>query len=303
LPRYVPVVKLQSHGRFDYVPLRGRPDYSWPSHRRLAVYFALNLEHFSFGEGLGAELAPGGPQPDILNYAWRDYGNRVGAWYLLDAFDELRLPMAALVNSSMYDYAPQLVAACRTRGDEIVGHGRTNAERQGVLKEPDEQLLIKEATDRIAAEEGRPPEGWLGPWISHSHATPDLLAEAGYGYVLDWCMDDQPVWFRCRGEKRILSVPYPQEANDIPSIVGRKDGAAQFADILIDQFDEMMELSKARPLVMGIALHAYIVGQPHRLRHLKRALRHIARHRDSIWLTTPGAIARHCASLPAGIVP
>jgi hypothetical protein len=98
-------------------------------------------------------------------------------------------------------------------------------------------------------------------------------------------------------------VPYPQEANDIPSIVGRKDGAAQFAEILIDQFDEMMELSKARPLVMGIALHAYIVGQPHRLRHLKRALRHIAKHRDRIWLTTPGAIARHCLSLPPGIVP
>ena len=77
-----------------------------PAARRLAVYFALNLEHFSFGEGLGAELAPGGPQPDILNFAWRDYGNRVGAWYMLDAFDALDLPMAALVNSAMYDYAP-----------------------------------------------------------------------------------------------------------------------------------------------------------------------------------------------------
>ena len=124
-------MELRTHDRYDYVPLRGRADYSWPAGRRLAVYFALNLEHFSYGEGLGAELAPGGPHPDILNYAWRDYGNRVGAWYMLDAFDALRLPMAALVNSAMYDYAPELVAACRARGDEIVGHGRTNAERQG----------------------------------------------------------------------------------------------------------------------------------------------------------------------------
>ncbi|MEA2816661.1 MAG: allantoinase, partial [Rhodospirillaceae bacterium] len=76
---------LRTHDRYDYVPLRGRPDYSWPGGRRLAVYFALNLEHFSFGEGLGAELSPGGPQPDVLNFAWRDYGNRVGAWYMLDA--------------------------------------------------------------------------------------------------------------------------------------------------------------------------------------------------------------------------
>lgn len=296
-------MELRTHDRYGYVPLRGRADYSWPAGRRLAVYFALNLEHFSYGEGLGAELAPGGPHPDILNYAWRDYGNRVGAWYMLDAFDALRLPMAVLVNSAMYDYAPELVAACRARGDEIVGHGRTNAERQGVLEEADERTLIAEATSRLSEAEGRPPEGWLGPWISHSHVTPDLLAEAGYRYLLDWCMDDQPIWFRCRGDRRILAVPYPQEVNDIPQIAGRKIGGEAFADIIVDQFDEMLELSQERPLVMGVALHAYLVGQPHRLRHLKRALRHIAKHRDRIWLTTPGAIARHCLSLPAGTVP
>ena len=296
-------MRLRTHDRYDYVPLRGRTGYTWPSGRRLAVYFALNLEHFAYGEGLGAELAPGGPQPDILNYSWRDYGNRVGAWYMLDAFDALQLPMAALVNSAMYDYAPELVAACRARGDEIVGHGRTNAERQGVLDETAERALIGEATMRLADAEGCAPEGWLGPWISHSHVTPDLLAEAGYRYLLDWAMDDQPVWFRCRGGKRILAVPYPQEVNDIPQIVGRKIGGEAFADIIIDQFDEMLELSTERPLVMGVALHAYLVGQPHRLRHLKRALRHIAKHREQIWLTTPGAIARHCVDLPAGIVP
>ncbi len=296
-------MELRTHDRYGYVPLRGRADYTWPNGRRLAVYFALNLEHFSYGEGLGAELAPGGPHPDILNYAWRDYGNRVGAWYMLEAFDALRLPMAALVNSTMYDYAPALVAACRARGDEIVGHGRTNAERQGELDEAAERVLIGDATRRLTEGEGRPPEGWLGPWISHSHVTPDLLAEAGYHYLLDWCMDDQPIWFACRDDRRILAVPYPQEVNDIPQIVGRKIGGEAFADIVIDQFDEMLELSATRPLVMGVALHAYLVGQPHRLRHLKRALRHIAKNRERIWLTTPGAIARHCVDLPAGVVP
>ncbi|UYN93589.1 MAG: polysaccharide deacetylase family protein [Enhydrobacter sp.] len=296
-------MNLETHGRYDYVPLRGRPDYSWPGGKRLAVYFALNLEHFSFGEGLGAELAPGGPPPDVLNYAWRDYGNRVGAWYLLDAFDALDLPMATLVNSAMYDYAPQLVAACRARGDEIVGHGRTNAERQGVLDEATERALIVEATARLTKEEGGAPEGWLGPWISQSQCTPDLLAEAGYRYTLDWCMDDQPVRFRCRGGRRLLAVPYPQELNDIPAIVARKAGAAEFADMIVDQYDEMRDLSATRPLVLGVALHAYIVGQPHRLRHLRRALRHIAVDRAAVWLTTPGAIARHCRSLPDGVVP
>ena len=171
---------MRDHGRYDYHPLPGRPDYSWPDGRRLAVYLGLNLEHFAFGEGLGAELAPGGPQPDVLNYAWRDYGNRVGAWRLLRLFDELGLPASVLVNSAMYDYAPALVAAFRARGDEIVGHGRTNSERQGILPEADERALIAEATALIARHEGESQRGLARAVDLAEPVTPDLLAEAGY---------------------------------------------------------------------------------------------------------------------------
>jgi peptidoglycan/xylan/chitin deacetylase (PgdA/CDA1 family) len=293
---------LPGHGRYDYSPITMRPDYSWPGGARLAVYVGLNLEHFAFGEGLGAELAPGGPQPDVLNYAWRDYGNRVGAWRMLEMFDALGWPCSVLLNSAIYGYAPQLAAAFRARGDEFVGHGRSNAERQGILDEAAERALIAEATDAIARHEGRPPAGWLGPWISQSRVTPDLLQEAGYSYLLDWCMDDQPVWFRTR-RGRILSVPYPQELNDIPMIVGRKIGGDAFADMIVDTFDEMRAQARAQPLVMGIALHPYLVGQPHRLRHLRRALQHVAAHRDGVWVTTAGAIAAHAAALPPGTVP
>jgi peptidoglycan/xylan/chitin deacetylase (PgdA/CDA1 family) len=293
---------LRSHGRYDYSGISERADYAWPEGRRLAVYLGINLEHFAFGEGLGAELAPGGPQPDVLNFAWRDWGNRVGAWRMLELLDELGLPASILVNSAMYGYAPSLMAAIRARGLEIVGHGRTNSERQSVLDETAERALIAEATAMIARHEGQGPRGWLSPWIAESHATPDLLKEAGYAYTLNWCMDDQPVWLRTRAGP-LLAIPYPQEANDIPSIVARKDGAAQFADILIDSFDEMLAQSARQPLVMGIALHPYIVGQPHRLKHLRRALQHILRERARIWLTTAGAIHDHVAALPAGTVP
>ncbi|MBM3627023.1 MAG: polysaccharide deacetylase [Alphaproteobacteria bacterium] len=293
---------LPGHGRYDYSPIVGRPGYSWPGGARLAVYVGLNLEHFAFGEGLGAELAPGGPQPDVLNYAWRDYGNRVGAWRMIELLDVLGWPCSVILNSEIYDYAPQLAAAFRARGDEFVGHGRSNSERQGILDEEGERALIGEATAAIARHEGRAPAGWLGPWISQSRTTPDLLQEAGYTYLLDWCMDDQPVWFRTR-KGRILSVPYPQELNDIPMIVGRKIGGDAFADMIVDNLDEMLEQSRAQPLVMGIALHPYLVGQPYRLRHLRRALQHVAARRDGVWITTAGAIAAHAAALPAGMVP
>jgi peptidoglycan/xylan/chitin deacetylase (PgdA/CDA1 family) len=293
---------LPSHDRYRYSAITARADYSWPEGKRLALYIALNLEHFAFGEGLGAELAPGGPHPDVLNYAWRDYGNRVGVWRLLDLFEELRVPVALLVNSTIYDYCPAVVTAFRLRGDEIVAHGLTNSERQGTLNETEEAALIAEVTKVVSRHEGRSPRGWLGPWISESRQTPDLLKEAGYRYLLDWCCDDQPIWFATRSGP-ILAVPYPQEVNDIPAIVARRTGAAEFAGLIMDQFDEMLDQSRKQPLVMGIALHPYIVGQPFRLRHLRRALTHIADRANHIWLTRPGDIAAYVEGLPPGLVP
>ena len=134
----------------------------------------------------------------------------------------------------MYEHAPQAVAAFP--GAEIVGHGRSNSERQGTLNENDERALIAETTAAIEKHSGARPRGWLGPWISQSHVTPDLLQEAGYNYLLDWCHDDQPVWMKTR-KGRILSVPYPQELNDIPQIVARKREGAEFADMIVDAFD------------------------------------------------------------------
>lgn len=297
---------LNHHGRYPYSPIIDRPDYDWPQGQRLAVYIALNLEHFAFGEGLGAELAPGGPQPDVLNYAWRDYGNRVGVWRLLELFDQLNVPVAVLVNSTIYDYCPQVMAAFRQRGDEVVAHGRTNSERQSTLTEVEEQALIEETTQRITQQEGAPPQGWLGPWIAQSHQTPDLLQEAGYRYLLDWCCDDQPIWFKTR-QGRILAVPYPQEVNDIPTIAVRRASAPEFAAMIIDNFDEMLEQSRQQPLVYGIALHPYIVGQPFRLQHLRQALIHITEtakaNPQQVWLTHPGTIAAHLLAMPDGVVP
>jgi peptidoglycan/xylan/chitin deacetylase (PgdA/CDA1 family) len=290
---------LPTHGRFDYLPITRRADHAWPNGARLAVYLGFNLEHFAFGEGMGACIGPMHPHPDVLNFSWREYGNRVGAWRCLELFDSLGLPSSTLLNTALYDHCPELVAASVARGDELIGHGHSNSERQADMAEADEAALLADCRERMRAESGQAPAGWLSPWISESHLTPDLLAEAGYGYTLDWCHDDQPVRMRTRSGRTLWSVPYPQELNDIPMIIARQLDAKDFATMVIDNADEMLEQARRQPLVMGLALHPYIVGQPYRLRHLRRALAHLAglRDRGEIWFTTPGEICRHMEQL------
>lgn len=285
---------LRDHERFPYSAIVTRPAWTWPDGKRLAVHIALNLEHFAYGEGLGLSYSPGIPHPNTYNWAWREYGNRVGVWRLIELFDQLSLPVSLLLNAEVYHHCPEVVTALRQRGAEVLGHGRTNSEHQNDFDESGEATLIREVTEAITRFEGRPPRGWLSPGVNPSALTPDLLQEAGYSYILDWPMDDQPVWMKTR-RGRILSVPYPQEVNDIPAIALHHATAPAFADMIVDTFDEMLEQSRAQPLVYGIALHAFLVGQPFRLRHLRRALSHVVSHRASIWPTTTGEIARHFA--------
>jgi allantoinase len=288
---------VPGHGRFAYSAIHQRPDYRWPNGARLAVYLGFNIEHFAFGEGLGANLGPVSPQPDVLNYSWREYGNRVGVWRCLELFDTLDLPTGALINTALYEHCPKVIAACVARGDELIGHGHTNAERQNGMDEALERDLLQSCRHLIQQHSGTAPAGWLSPWIAETARTPDLLRETGYRYTLNWCHDDQPVAMQTRSGP-IWSIPYPQELNDIPMVMGRQMDAKDFAQMVIDNFDEMLLQSQAQPLVMAIALHPYIVGQPYRLRHLRRALQHIAHHRSDIWFTTPGAIANAMDALP-----
>ena len=281
---------LRQHGRYPYWPITAKPPFRWPHGEGLAVYIALNLEAYAFGEGMLDELVPLSPPPDVLNYSWLDYGNRVGAWRILELVRSLELPLTVLVNSKIYGVCPELVAAFRAAGCEIAAHGRTNAERQGQLPEAEERKLIEAAAAEITRHEGKPPRGWLGPWISESDVTPDLLKEAGYHYVLDWGHDDRPVVLKTRAGP-LLSVPYPQEANDANAIVVRRMTADAFADLVVDQFDEMLDQARDSALVCPVSLHPHITGQAHRLRHLRRAFAHIAQHRARIWATRAGDIA------------
>lgn len=293
---------LRNHHRYDYSPIVERADYSWPEGKRLAVYVANNVEVFSYGEGKGAAIAPPDQAFSHSVYSWRDYGNRVGIWRLLEMFDALDIPCEHQLNTAIYELCPQIPSALRARGDEILGHGVTNSEEQGSLSEAEEARHIQSVTDTITRHEGAPPIGWMSPWLSNSEHTADLLQEAGYRYFMDWTSDDQPFWMKTRGG-RILAMPYPIECNDNRALVWFRYSSQEFADMLLDNLEEMLEQSRHQPLVCPISLHPFVVGRPYRLRQLRRVFERIDGLRDEIWLTRPRDICRHIESLPAGVVP
>lgn len=292
-------MQLPVHNRYAFSPIGKRSDYSWPGGKRLAFYVAISVEHFAFGMGMGEDISTLGAPQTQRNYGWRDYGQRVGLWNILKMFDELRLPLAHAVNGLVYRERRELVSRLHARGDEIIGHGRTSAELQNDMWEHDETCLIREVTDAIINVAGAPPAGWLGPGFGESRVTVDLLKEAGYDYVLDWPADDQPFWINTRGGP-LLSVPYPLELNDVTALLHRRHSAREFADMIVNQFDVMLGQCENEPLVFALGLHAYVAGQPFRLRAIRNALRHCLGHRqiDRVWFTRPGEIARHFMSTP-----
>lgn len=295
---------LPQHDRYDFVPLTERTDYHWPHGKRLAFTLTTNVEWFAFGAGLGHDPAKTGEPQTHRNYAWRDYGNRVGIWRPFDLLDELKLPAGHNTNSLIYQYAPQITDAIRKRGDEVVAHGRTNAENLRGMWLADEDRVLREITDTITRFEGAPPKGWMGSGAYETPHTPDLLKSLGYSYLMDWPMDDQPVWLRTR-HGPLLCVPYPIELNDSQHVIHRKGDASDFCDMIVQQFDEMIEQSAKHPLVMNVSIHPYVFGQPFRLRMLRQALKHCLHHAlaERVWWTRPCDIADHCIAMPPGVIP
>src|SRR5580698_8974921 len=157
---------LRARTRYRYSAISQRPSFRWPNGARVAVYFALGIEDYSFGEGLTENLVSAGTHPDVLNSSWRDYGNRVGAWRVLQAFHEYRLPLAILLNSAVCESAPDLVTAAQAQGCEIIAHGYSNSDTLQGLSEPEEAEYLRRVARQIQQFSGQAPAGWSSPWIA-----------------------------------------------------------------------------------------------------------------------------------------
>jgi allantoinase len=289
--------------RIDYEPIEGREPLHLPGGALVAVWLIVNVEEWSDSQPVPRTVltppAGGVPSPDVPNWAWHEYGNRVGFWRMLRVLDRHRIPVAIAVNGSAITAYPQISSAAADRGWEFVGHGFTQTNMQKVA---DEQADIRRTAEAITAATGRRPRGWLGPGLTETWQTPDLLLEEGYEYVCDWVLDDQPTRLRTQGGP-IVSIPYTQECNDVAMMLIQHHSAEEYRRRAVDQFDQLLSDAQTdgSARVMALVVHPYIMGAPHRLKYLDQALEHITGHSQARFYTGEQILDWYVATRPAPI--
>ena len=277
----------KEHGRFPYSAIVDRPPLRWPNGARVAVWVIPNIEHFYFN-GFGTSVERNDRVPDVLNYSWRDYGVRVGIWRMMDVMEKHGVKGTVALNSDVCSHYPRIIEAGNALGWEWMGHGFSNSVLINSQPEDDERDIIKGVVTTISKSVGTAPRGWLGPALSETVHTLDILAENGIEYVGDWVNDDQPYPMRVKSGQ-MYSMPYSTELNDIPALIGMKQSPEGFGQMICDQFDVLYEEGAKTGRVMSICLHPFLIGHPHRSKYFDLALAHI-RSRQEVWVTTGSEI-------------
>ncbi len=245
---------------------------TWPNGARVAVWVVPNIEHF--------HLELGNAAPDVRNYARRDYGNRVGVWRLMEVLAKHNVPGTVALNSEVGKYYPRIMEAAVKLGWEFMGHGTTNSVLLTGLDREAQNAIIAE-TRRMIESYGSAMHGWLGPGLTETWDTLDLLKANGVRYVADWIHDDLPV----RMNNGLYTIPYTIELNDMPLFNNPTISIQDFQQRIRDAFDTLYAEGEKCARAMCIALHPFLIGSPHRIKYLDMALGYIASH-DHVWFTT-----------------
>lgn len=277
---------VPSTSPYEYSPIVDR-DFDLPDGDALAVWVVINVEHFRLDEPYGGA----GVVPDTKSHGRREYGTRVGFWRLLDVLDEREIPATIALNSDVCDHQPAVVEAIVDRDWPVMGHGTTNSRRLVEMDRETERETIEHTRDRIAEATGETPAGWLSPGLLESVNSLELLADAGFSYVCDWCADDQPFDL---GVGDLLSVPYSLDLNDKGLIDRQGLTGPQYRDTLVTAGETLRREGRrqGQARVLPIPLHPPLTGQPFRAPYLAAALDRLADY-DDVQFTTGDELAAH----------
>lgn len=261
--------------RLDYSAIVDRPALKLPGGARMAVWTIVNVEDWGIERPMPRTVLPppmGQPLlPDIPNWAWHEYGMRVGFWRLFDCMRKFGIVPTLAINGIVCRTYPRVAQAAKDAGWEFMGHGWIQAPMHKVDDQPG---AIRETIEAIRAFTGKAPVGWESPGLTETYDTLDHLAAAGIRYVANWVVDDQPLYLRS-AHGPVVSVPYSLEVNDIAMMVVQNHPAGELLQRGKDQFDRLYEESAATMRVMAVAVHPYITGVPHRIRYLEALYEHM----------------------------
>ena len=279
--------------RVDYSPIIERPIIKWPNGARIALWISPNVEHYEYLPDFDGNRNPWPrtPYPDVQQYSYRDYGNRVGFWRMLEPLDKYNIKCCVSLNMAVLEHFPEIAEAMIQRDWDFMSHGIYNTRFLNTYSQEQEREFYRDCIDTLRRHTGKQLKGMLGPAISATAATPDLMAEAGLIYHTDWVHDDQPVPIKVKSGK-LVSVPYSIELNDSSVLRDNHYEGDYFARICKDQFDRLYEEGAESGRVMCIALHPFLIGQPHRIKYLDDILSYIMGH-DGVWQTTADEIAEY----------
>jgi allantoinase len=277
---------------FERLPYRAavdRPRIELPAGKRVAVFAVVNVEHWLIENPMPRQVlsAPTGAAllPDVPNWARHEYGMRVGFWRFLALFERLGLRPTLSVNASVVDAYPRIAGAARDAGWEFMGHGFVQVPTHKV---DDQRGMIRRSVDTIRAFTGAPVVGWLGPGLTETLETPDLLAEAGIRYIADFVADDRPCRLRTE-HGTVLTMPYSVELNDIPVVMIQHHPMEELARRSLATVERLSrEAADPGPLggakVMGLAVHPYISAVPHRIDAFERLIETLAGRSDTVFM-------------------
>ena len=274
-------MKPSRYGPFPYTPINRRPKLKWPNGARVAVWIAPNLEFFPLNEPV-----PGSRYrytPEVSSWSQRDYGARIGIFRIMDILSQRDIRATCTLNSEVCDAYPEMLEDAVALGWNFMGHNQSNSRPFHSTPPEDDQQMIKNVLSRITRSTGIKPRGWLGSGLQETWDTLDYLTEEGLDYVCDWTNDDQP-YFITIGDKKLVSLPYSTEINDLPQFrAGRSN--EEFEKMIRSQFDTLYEEGENSARVMAICLHPFVIGVSHRIGVLKSALDYIQSH-DGVWFAT-----------------
>ncbi len=264
--------------RIPYSAIVDRPPLKLPGGARIVVWPIVNLEVWDISRPMARQVlpAPTGQVllPDVPNWSWHEYGMRVGVWRFFDLFARLGIRPTVSINARVCEDYPRVAEQCHDAGWEFMGH----AYEQGPMHLIEDQKgMIDRAIGVIEKFTGSKPVGWLGPGLTQTYETPELLAAAGIKYIGDWVYDDEPTTISTANGP-LVTLPYTVELNDIPMMIVQHHESEYFTRRCIDTFDRLYQEGADRAKVMAIAIHPYISGQPHRIKYLEAVYDHINRH-------------------------